>query len=111
MTNSNKLDFIGNNSLFSPQFSNARTNILQISKLTRKERKIGNERKIKPPKETQAHILRLVLELIVPLPEALGRLQLPLPRRSLPPLYPCVAISGARGSGRGGGWENEEREL
>ena len=55
--------------------------------------------------ETHDRIFPLAIGLIVPLPEALGRLPLPLPREIVTTDVSLGGNVGAWGSGRGGGCE------
>ena len=56
------------------------------------------------PKGTHDHVLHSVIRLIVPLPEALERLPLPLSWEIVTADVSLAGNLGAWGSGRGGGW-------
>jgi len=93
------------------QFSNPRTHVLQISKLTRKERKMGKERKREPHEENTGPYPPLASRIDCSAVGGIGKVAAALAKEIVTADVSLGGNLGARGSGRGGGRENEERAL
>ena len=64
-----------------------------------------------PKGKKHDYLLRVVVGPLVPLPDALGRLPLPLPRGIVTADVSLGVNEATWGSSRGGGWESKKREV